>query len=788
MRIAYFSPLNPRPSGICDYSEGLLLPMSQFCEVEIFIEAYQPTNQALRGIQIFHWKEFAARHAANPYDNVIYQIGNNPDHTYIYDMAVRVPGVVVLHEFNLHYLMAEVTIVRRDWDGYLREVEYNAGPAALERAHQARRGVIDPDYTSIAMNRRLLENSRAAIVHNQHMVEMIRASGANVPVAVIPHPIDEHPEQWDRRLVRERLGLRDEVLIGMFGFLKHYKRVRSVIQALGRLRASHPNAHLLLVGEEHPHYPLRPMIRDLGLEERVHFVGYVSKEDFSSYIAAADIVVNLRFPTIGETSGPLVRTLGMGRPLIVSDIGSFGETPDDICVKIPPGDGEVDALVQELPKLLDSPSRRVELGRKAREWACRPENTCAVNAQRYLDWAQENSDPIASLFTCAPDYVRAGSGPFDLTIHGSDFTPESKVCWNGHDLVTTFLGSTEIRGSVPAEQIAAANMVRLTVTTPGRRCLNSLLFPVRHADCEITSVLPDHADTGSPGFELVVRGQGFIAESAVCLNCGPRPTKFINNTELRAVISTADLAAPNRGGISVRHPLQRSNTVPFVIRPPRRALDEPSLDASLDPGFYIVEARLAPESLEGRWRMRVTVPAGCLPYGFHAGGVLGGKGAMASVRFHLASAQKVEVDIQGQVLHHDIGIPSLTVRLLNDAGTRMGEEQCGDSKVRFESLLPEGCFVLEIRSGQVSPACTFQLSLGADSVDQHVQVDAELVPKTVGFCAFSLSQTQEVRIATEGWTLGDEGASGLELSLLDSGRNVIRSTGTGQQRPTPGSV
>jgi hypothetical protein len=148
---------------------------------------------------------------------------------------------------------------------------------------------------------------------------------------------------------------------------------------------------------------------------------------------------------------------------------------------------------------------------------------------------------------------------------------------------------------------------------------------------------------------------------------------------------------------------------------------------------------------------------------------------MASVRFHLVSAQKVEIDIQAQVLHNDIGVPSLTVRLLNDTGVRVGEEQSAESKLRFESFLSPGRFVVEVRSGPVSPACTFQLSLGADSVDQDVHVEAELVPKTVGFCAFSVSQTQAVHIATQDRTLGDEGASGLELSLLDSGRNVIGS-------------
>ena len=103
--------------------------------------------------------------AAGIYDVILYQMGNNPFHVAIYEQALRVPGVVVLHEFNLHHLLAAVTITRGDWDAYLQEVEYNGGAADLERARQARAGEHQPDYDNLAMNRRLLERSQGLIVH-----------------------------------------------------------------------------------------------------------------------------------------------------------------------------------------------------------------------------------------------------------------------------------------------------------------------------------------------------------------------------------------------------------------------------------------------------------------------------------------------------------------------------------------------------------------------------------------------------------------------------------------------
>ena len=61
------------------------------------------------------------------FDLALYQIGNNPHHDFVYEAALRHPGVVVMHESNLHHLIADITIKRGDWDAYLQEADYNGG-------------------------------------------------------------------------------------------------------------------------------------------------------------------------------------------------------------------------------------------------------------------------------------------------------------------------------------------------------------------------------------------------------------------------------------------------------------------------------------------------------------------------------------------------------------------------------------------------------------------------------------------------------------------------------------
>ena len=54
-----------------------------------------------------------------------------------------------------------------------------------------------------------------------------------------------------------------------------------------------------------------------------------------SLMAACDVLVNLRYPTMGETSGSVIRALSLGKPLLVSDVGWFSELPDDVVLKVP---------------------------------------------------------------------------------------------------------------------------------------------------------------------------------------------------------------------------------------------------------------------------------------------------------------------------------------------------------------------------------------------------------------------------------------------------------------------
>jgi glycosyltransferase involved in cell wall biosynthesis/predicted SAM-dependent methyltransferase len=367
IKVAFFSPLPPARSGIADYSAALLDELKKLVDVEVFTSkplAFNPKN----------------------FDVTLYQVGNNVYHDFCYEAAMDHPGVVVVHEANLHHLIADITIKRGDWDAYMQAIEQEGSAEDIAYASRVRRLEVGPNYEGVPMLRQLMSRSKAAIVHSGCVESELRDAGFSGAVARIPHGA------WipdaNRSDFRERLGLDETTpLIGIFGFLKPYKRIAESLRAFRRLVRVHPLAKMILVGDPHPELQLESLIRSLDLGLHVRVLGFRPIDEFVGYLAACDIVLNLRYPTVGENSGTLMRALGLGKAVVVSEVGSFSELPDSICLKAPVDASEEDHLFEYLNLLVSRPEMRRALGARAREWVD-TECTWPQVARRYADFLE----------------------------------------------------------------------------------------------------------------------------------------------------------------------------------------------------------------------------------------------------------------------------------------------------------------------------------------------------------------------------------------------------------------
>jgi hypothetical protein len=190
-------------------------------------------------------------------------------------------------------------------------------------------------------------------VHNQWAAERLLSFGVETPVYVVPHPYVHEESHRDVSVPEGRI-------IGLFGFLTAAKRADIVLEAFAAARKQDPSLTLLVVGDPAPNIDVDAMRergadvpsaqggRDVRPPRGVVFTGYVPDEEFASYYAAADRLVNLRYPSAGETSGTLIRALDAGKPVAVSDYAQFAEFPDDCVTKIPLGGDEVNMLTEFL--------------------------------------------------------------------------------------------------------------------------------------------------------------------------------------------------------------------------------------------------------------------------------------------------------------------------------------------------------------------------------------------------------------------------------------------------------
>src|SRR5215813_1537975 len=150
MRLAYFSPLNPQKSGISDYSEELLPELARHADIDLFVDGFRPASAELA--KLFEVYDYRANSTCletlAKYDAVVCHMGNN--HRYhggIYEVARRIPAVVVFHDIAFQHFFLERARELRDVSKYLDELEASEGLQIRKEAEEAmQRGEAPPHY------------------------------------------------------------------------------------------------------------------------------------------------------------------------------------------------------------------------------------------------------------------------------------------------------------------------------------------------------------------------------------------------------------------------------------------------------------------------------------------------------------------------------------------------------------------------------------------------------------------------------------------------------------------
>lgn len=357
MNIRWYSPLDPASSEIARYSAQLLPVLQEFAAIAALDDGsgagaapwWQPGGEAS-----------ATEQGVAPMP--VYHIGNNPLHLPIYQRSLEEPGLVVLHDISLVDLARHLSHQLDDpglWKDMMCRQYGDEVRALANRSEKS-----SADYNEMVARYPLFQpfvaGALGVVVHSRYARDILQPHlppGLPLLQLNLPSPAPAEPA----RRAQQAGPLR-------FVFCGHVgpnRRLIEFMEAWGRL-ASPQRISLDLFGNINSNRQLLQYAEHIGVAPWVRLRGYVSDPELDEALQSSDFAINLRWPTMGEASASQLRYWSAGLPTLVSDVGWYGELPDDVVCKISVANESVELLAL-LEDALADPAKYQAIGRRGWE-------------------------------------------------------------------------------------------------------------------------------------------------------------------------------------------------------------------------------------------------------------------------------------------------------------------------------------------------------------------------------------------------------------------------------------
>ncbi|KAF0095172.1 MAG: putative glycosyl transferase [Puniceicoccaceae bacterium 5H] len=365
----WFSPLPAHRTDIANYTARVLPALIEEGPVTLWSDL-NADHTALRGAEVrqFHGLDLPWP-PLNYQSPSIYQVGNDGRfHRQIVEVALRQPGVLVLHDLGVHDLL-RFYCLEGDGPGkeaYIQLVRRYAGNLAAQEARETLKGErpVEDVVPRYPMFEWLTTGAWGVIVHNPENLDRVAASTrAPVWAAPLPYwPQDRlHPVQPPRAAPQGRRRLL------LFGFLHSAnRRLQPILEALATF-PRRDELELTLAGEYPDAEAMPRHLQEMGLSEIVHVRGFLSEGDLRAELDAADLVLNLRWPSLGEASGTLLRVWDHARPALVTRTAFYATLPEEVVAFVDPKDEQAE-LHRHFSRLLDEPAYYARMGEAGRAY------------------------------------------------------------------------------------------------------------------------------------------------------------------------------------------------------------------------------------------------------------------------------------------------------------------------------------------------------------------------------------------------------------------------------------
>lgn len=285
--IYWHSPLDKKKSGIGRVSTGIKDQLQHYFDIKYINETTYNCDDGLH----------------------IYNIGNNySNHGLIWWNSIQKPGITIIHDTNLYNLF--------------KDIFYNNGDKNLNKFHKYKSHF---DSLNPQCRGRFIElvslNSRFNIVHSFHAKKLLKSIGIN-NTQKINLPFTSTIPKFIKRTNS------DEINLLIFGFLNNNRFVKETAEVVTEL-SSVLKIKLHIAGNIQD-----PQLKNEVIKNKnVIYHGYV--KNLNKIFDFIDIGINIRIPTMGESSESLLHYWAHSIPCVVVDSGAYCEINDESVIKLP---------------------------------------------------------------------------------------------------------------------------------------------------------------------------------------------------------------------------------------------------------------------------------------------------------------------------------------------------------------------------------------------------------------------------------------------------------------------
>lgn len=368
MNIEWFAPLPGCRSGIAVYTSDVASELNRRAKVRYWNFWGDEGRQLADQYQVVDWQGGANWAQINNGGVPLYHFGNNGTfHSQMWDLIDAVPGIAVIHDGTLFHLAIDMFLSRKQdragLVGLMTRLYGTSGTEALRQilAWKADHMALAPKFPMLEY---VLERATAAIVHTRTLFDRIKSTNS-IPVLYSALPLAANVIEATNRLPpRVRSG--NTLRVVVFGHLVPNRRLPSILTAIAE--SAHRNKIKLTIGGEiHGRADIEAHIRSLRIQNQVKIAGFLEEPALFDLLAASDVAINLRNPTMGEASHSQLYLWAFGLPTLVSNTGWYAEQVEDVTVKCDPLN-EVSDIKAFFAQAIEQPAKILEIGRRGRDW------------------------------------------------------------------------------------------------------------------------------------------------------------------------------------------------------------------------------------------------------------------------------------------------------------------------------------------------------------------------------------------------------------------------------------